>query len=92
MTNHFQRRLLTALARRHGLRPYRYHRQRHTTVMLQASPDFVDEVLWPEFEQLSSTLTAFLDEVTDRVIAAAVHEDASDASVTAGVIGAGRSM
>lgn len=81
MADHFQRRLFTALARKHGLRPYRYKRQRYTTVVLQASPKFIDEVLWPEFEKLSETLGDYLSQVTERVIAQAVHADQSDAAI-----------
>jgi len=81
MGDHFQRRLFTALARKHGLRPFRYKRQRYTTVMLHATPQFVDEVLWPEFEKLSETLESYLCQVTERVIAEAVHADQSDAAV-----------
>ena len=81
MTNHFQRRLFMALARKHGLRPFRYKRQRHTTVMLEVSPRFVDEVLWPEFEKLSETLDAYLSDVTERVISQAVHADHSEAVI-----------
>lgn len=81
MSDQFQRQLFMALVRKHGLRPYRYKRQRYTTVMLRATPQFVDEVLWPEFEQLSATLQEYLSHVTTRVIAEAVHEDQSDADV-----------
>ena len=87
MADHFQRRLFVALARKHGLRPFRYKRQRYTTVMLHVAPRFVDEVLWPEFEQLSETLQEYLSEVTTRVIAEAVHEDQSDAAVTKEITG-----
>ncbi len=87
MSDHFQRRLFVALARKHGLRPYRYKRQRYTTVMLDVAPRFVDEVLWPEFEQLSETLEQYLDDVTTRVIAEAVHEDQSDAAVAREIAG-----
>jgi len=87
MSDAFQRRLFTALARRHGLRPFRYKRQRYTTVMLKVSPRFVDEVLWPEFEQLSQSLNAYLSQVTERVIAEAVHADQSDAAVAAELTG-----
>ncbi len=83
MTDQFQRRLFMALARRHELRPFRYKRQRRTTVMINVSPRFVDEVLWPEYLALSETLAAYLDEVTDRVISQAVHADQSDAPTAA---------
>ena len=82
MSDRFQRRMFTALARKHGLEPYRRKRQRHTTVMLRVSKEFVDGVLWPEFEALSDSLHTYLDQVTDRVISEAVHADQSDAAVT----------
>ena len=88
MTDSFQRRLFPALCRRHGLQPYRYKRQRYTTVMLQATPKFVDEVLWPQFDKLSDTLNDYLDQITDRVIAEAVHVDHSDARVAPEISGA----
>ena len=68
MDSEWSRRLFVALLRRYDLQPYRYHRQRHTTVMVKVSETFVDDVLWPEFEALSATLEEYLDEVTTRVI------------------------
>ncbi len=82
MPNHFQRRLFLALARKHGLSPYRYKRQRRTTVMIRVSKQYVDSTLWPEYLSLSDTLHDFLDSVTERVIAEAVHGDQSDAAVS----------
>jgi len=81
MSDHYSRRLLQALCRRYGLKPYRYRGQRHTTVMVRVSERFVDETLWPEFKELSKTLKAHLSEVTDRVIAEVLQADPSDASV-----------
>ena len=40
----WSRQLFLALARRYGLRPYRYRRQRRTTVMLQAPESFLREI------------------------------------------------
>jgi hypothetical protein len=45
----WSRRLFVALLRRYGLTPYRYHRQRSTTIMVRLLKGFCDEVLWPEF-------------------------------------------
>ena len=70
-----------ALLRRYGLKPYRYHAQRYTTVMVQVPKRFVDETLWPEFQKINSELNAYLQEVTDRVVKQVLHEDASDAVV-----------
>jgi hypothetical protein len=74
------RRVFVALARRYGLRPFRYPRQRTTTVMIKVAPSFFDNTLWPEFEALSGELRVYLDEITKRVIATAIHGDTSDAA------------
>jgi hypothetical protein len=73
------RRLFLALCRRYGLKPYRLPRQRATTVMLRVPKKFLDQVLWPEFKELSAALTRYLDEVTTRVIREEVHRDTSEA-------------
>jgi hypothetical protein len=67
-----------ALLRRYGIAPFRYRGQRYTTVMARVSPRFVKETLWPEFEELDSTLRTYLDEVTARVVAQVIHEDTSE--------------
>ena len=73
------RQLFLALARRYGLRPYRYPRQRRTTVMLHAPESFLREVLWPEFEALNEALVGYLAEVTVRIIRDEVHGETGDA-------------
>ena len=72
------RRVFIALARRYDLRPFRYKRQRASTVMIKVAPTFFDNTLWPEFEAISGELRVFLDEITERVIATAIHGDTSD--------------
>jgi hypothetical protein len=64
----WSRRLFVALLRRYGLRPYRYDRQRYTTVMARVPKRFVDETLWPEYTELNSVLRTYLDETIERVI------------------------
>lgn len=81
LSDEWRRRLLVALMRRYGLRPYRYHRQRYTTVMARVPRSFVDKTLWPEFEQLADSLQTYLSEVTDRVIAEAMGASTSEAEV-----------
>ena len=83
MADEWARRVFLALLRRYEIRPYRYARQRRTTVMARVPKRFVDETLWPEFEQLSETLKAYLSEVTDRVVGQVLHGDGSDADVVA---------
>ena len=49
----WSRQLFVALSRRYGLKPYRYPRQRRTTAMLSAPERFINDTLWPEFQELS---------------------------------------
>ncbi len=77
-------RLMIALLRRYGIRPYRYRRQRHTTIMARVPKRFLDETLWPEYLELSKTLSTFLAEVTDRVISQGIESDNSDVEVRNG--------
>jgi hypothetical protein len=65
--------LFIALLRRYGLRPYRYTSQRRTTVVVKVARSFVDEVLWPEFQQVNATLRSHLDAVTNRIIHKAIY-------------------
>ncbi|HEY3321049.1 MAG TPA: hypothetical protein VGP72_11335 [Planctomycetota bacterium] len=64
----WSRRLFLALLRRYGLQPYRHRGQRYSTVTVRAPKSFLEETLWPEFLEMSTTLKGYLDEVTDRVI------------------------
>jgi hypothetical protein len=80
----WQKRLFLALCRRYGLEPFRYHGQRHTTVMVRAPHDFVDRVLWPHYLELQAALNAYLDEATERIVREEVYKDARDASERAG--------
>jgi hypothetical protein len=71
--------LFLALCRRYGLKPYRKHGQRRTSVMLSVVPGFVDDILWPEFTQLADALREYLDEATERIIREEVFKDTGDA-------------
>jgi hypothetical protein len=64
----WSRRLFTALCRRHGLSPYRYPRQRYSTVVLRAPASFINKTLWPEFVEIKSALDDYLNEATERII------------------------
>jgi len=79
LPDHWQRRLFSALCRRYGLKPYRYKRQRHTTVMVRVPRLFVDQTLWPEYLQLRDALNHYLDEATERIIREEVYRDAREA-------------
>jgi hypothetical protein len=79
LNNVWSRRLLLALLRRYEIRPYRYHRQRHNTVMARVSKSFVDQTLWPEFLDIDKELQAHLDGVAERIIKESIFSDSSEA-------------
>jgi hypothetical protein len=88
LPDQWARQLFLALCRRYGLKPYRLYRQRVTTVMLRVPKRFVDQVLWPEFQELNAALMQYLNEVTTRVIREEVHRDTSEAAETAPALSA----
>jgi hypothetical protein len=79
----WSRKLFLALLRRYDLKPYRYRGQRRTTVMVKAPKPFVNETLWPEYQQINAAMRTYLDEVTDRIIAEVIHGDSSEAAEVA---------
>jgi len=80
LADEWQRRLFSALCRRYGLEPYRYKRQRHSTVMVRAPREFVQNTLWPEYLELQAALHAYLKEATDRIIREEIFRDADEAA------------
>ena len=78
----WKRKLFLALCRRYGLKPYREHGQRHSSVMLRAPKSFQDKTLWPEYQALAKELDEHLDELTTRVIREAIDDDVSEAAET----------
>lgn len=81
LPDQWSRRLFSALLRRYGIEPYRYKRQRHTTVMAKVPKSFVDSTLWPEFVELDDVLKTYITEITERVIRDHIHEDSSEATL-----------
>ncbi|HEY3838084.1 MAG TPA: hypothetical protein VGL72_16000 [Bryobacteraceae bacterium] len=79
LPDRWQRRLFAALCRRYGLEPYRYKRQRYTTVMVRAPRRFIDMTLWPEYLELKEALDQYLNQATERIIREEVYGDAQEA-------------
>jgi len=84
LPDRWSRRLFTALCRRYGLKPYRYPRQRYSTVVLRAPGSFLNQVLWPEFLQIKSALDDYLNEATERIIREEVFGNSEEAEETTG--------
>ena len=81
MNDMWTRKLFIALLRSYGISPYRLKRQRYTTVMAKVSKNFVDETLWPEFQALSKVLSAYVSQITEKVISEHIFKDTSEASI-----------
>ena len=79
LPDRWSRRLFLALCRRYGLRPYRYPRQRHSTVVLRVPESFVKKTLWPEYLEISRALDDYLNDATERIIREEVFGDAEEA-------------
>lgn len=77
----WSQRLFVALARRYGLSPYRYQRQRYSTLMIRGPERFLRDTFVPEYQEMANTLHAHLTAVTERVVAEALDPDSSDAAV-----------
>jgi len=75
----WSRQLFIALSRRYGVRPFRYRRMHRQSIVVRAPKSFINQVLWPEFEELNAALTDYLSEITNRVIREEVHGETSDA-------------
>ena len=79
LADQWSRHLFVALLRRYNISPYRYRGQRRTTVMARLSRSFVNDTLWPEYQELQQTLSAYFDALTDRVIEQALEVRAGEA-------------
>lgn len=73
--------LFIGICRKHGLRPYRYPRQRRTTVMVRAPERQFDRQVWPEFSMLQRELEAYFETMVDHLITTAMHSDGDDSAL-----------
>ncbi|MCZ6672199.1 MAG: hypothetical protein O7C75_04590 [Verrucomicrobia bacterium] len=77
----YSKKLFIALARKKGFKPYRYPRQKHTTVILKGKKSYFDLVLWPEFIELSGELEFFLEQLTNEIVRNVLTDDFSEITV-----------
>jgi hypothetical protein len=84
LSDRWSRLLFTALCRRYKLKPYRYPRQRYTTVVVRAPRAFIESTLWPEYLEIKAALDSYLNEATERIIREEVFGDADEAEERAG--------
>lgn len=79
LPDQWSRRLFIALCRRYGLTPFRYPRQRLSTVVLRAPASFINRTLWPEFLEIKFALDEYLQQATDRIIREEVFRSSEEA-------------
>jgi hypothetical protein len=71
-------RIFVALCRKHGIHPYRYPRQRRTTVMVRVRPSSFERTVAEEFRTLHRELTVYFNETVEHLIADAMRSDGDD--------------
>jgi hypothetical protein len=87
MPDQWSARLFVALCRRYGFRPFRYARQRSTTIMVKAPRRFFDAVVWRQFSDVHTDLWVYFEQTTERLIREAIHADTADAEAAPEPIG-----
>ncbi len=71
-------RIFVALCRKHGVRPYRYPRQRRTSVMVRVQQSEFEKTVLAEFRTMHSELVAYFRDTVDHLIADAMKSDGDD--------------
>lgn len=71
-------RLFVAVCRKHGLKPYRYPRQRRTTVMVRVRRTAFEQTIAAEFQELHRELTTYFGEMVNHLIANVMKSDGDD--------------
>lgn len=66
--DNWHKKLLLSICRKYGLRPYRYKRQKYTTVMLNVNADFLNKIVWKEYLEYSDHLENLIGTITDELI------------------------
>lgn len=71
-------RVFVALCRKHGVKPYRYPRQRRTTVMVRVRKGDFEKTIAAEFQSLHRELIGYFDEMVNHLIADVMKSDGDD--------------
>ena len=66
--DNWHKKLLIALCRKYEIKPYRYARQKYTTVMVKINEEFLNKVLWPEYVEYSKHLEQLMEEIANDLI------------------------
>lgn len=74
-------RLFVAVCRKHDVAPYRYPRQRRTTVMVRTSERYFTDVVWSEFSDLHSELAIWFEDTVSHLISEVMRSDGDDSAI-----------
>lgn len=80
-------RLFVALCRKHDVKPYRYPRQRRTTVMVRVRKAEFERTISAEFQSLHRELTGYFAEMVNHLIANVMKSDGDDETLEQRQIG-----
>lgn len=59
-----------ALLKRYGIRPYRYRKQRKSTILIRVSKQIMDDLLWPIFNDVAGGFAARINQMTMALVPA----------------------
>lgn len=79
--------IFVALCRKHGVKPYRYPRQRRTTVMVRVRPEAFDKTVGAEFRALHAELVSYFKDTVDHLIDDAMRSNGDDENIEMALIG-----
>ena len=71
------KKLLKAISRKYWLEPYRYYRQKYSTLIINCNVWFFDEILWPEYIRNRDILDNLVDDITWDIISK-IHKEEED--------------
>jgi len=72
--DNWHKKLLMAICRKYKIKPYRYKRQKYTTVMVNIDESFLNNVIWKEYLEYSKHLEKLIEEITNNIISK-IHGD-----------------
>jgi hypothetical protein len=84
LESRWKKRLFIAICNKHGLRTYRYMRQKYTTTMVRVAKPFMESILWPEFNKYETALDKLTEDILTDIISKIHVVKDDDETVIAG--------